>query len=85
MPDSGINILFQGRNFVRLLEGLLVTINISLISVIISILLGLILGIIMTFKNPIIQFLSRLYNRIRTTYATACSLIFSLFWIITTI
>lgn len=61
MPDSGINILFQGRNFVRLLEGLLVTINISLISVIISILFGLILGIIMTFKNPIIQFLSRLY------------------------
>ena len=61
MPDSGINILFQGRNFVRLLEGLLVTINISLISVIISILLGLILGVIMTFKNPIIQFLSRLY------------------------
>lgn len=61
MPDSGINILFQGRNFVRLLEGLLVTINISLISVIISILFGLILGVIMTFKNPIIQFLSRLY------------------------
>lgn len=61
MQDSGISILFQGRNLVRLLEGLLVTLEISLISVLISIVLGLILGVIMTVKNPIIQFITRFY------------------------
>lgn len=61
MQDLGISILFQGRNFVRLLEGLWVTINISLISVSISILLGIILGMVMTIKNPFITIFTKFY------------------------
>ncbi len=61
MQDLGINILFKGRNFIRLLEGLLVTVKISLIAVTISIVLGIILGMIMTGKNPIIKVITKVY------------------------
>lgn len=61
MQDLGIDVLFQGRNFERLLEGLLVTINISLISVAISIFLGILLGMIMTLKNPVTKVITRIY------------------------
>ncbi|MRI82240.1 ABC transporter permease subunit [Aerococcaceae bacterium DSM 109653] len=61
MLDSGINVLFQGRHFVRLLEGLWVTVSISLVSVLISLILGLVLGFIMTIRYPLIQWATRLY------------------------
>ena len=61
MQDLGISVLFQGRNFIRLLEGLFITVKISLLSVLISIFLGIILGMIMTLKNPITKFITRLY------------------------
>lgn len=61
MQDLGIIILFQGRNFVRLLEGLWVTISISIVSVVISIILGVILGMIMTSKNPLLVIVTRVY------------------------
>lgn len=61
MRDLGISVLFQGKNFVRLLEGLWITIGISLISVAISILLGIIMGMIMSVKNPVIKAVTRLY------------------------
>jgi polar amino acid transport system permease protein len=61
MQDLGINILFQGRNFIRLLEGLLVTINISLISVAASIFLGIFLGMIMIWRNPVTKVITRFY------------------------
>jgi polar amino acid transport system permease protein len=61
MPDLGIDVLFQGRNMIRLLEGLWVTVQISMVSVMISITLGIVLGIIMSIKNPIIQIVSRIY------------------------
>lgn len=61
MQDLGISVLFQGRNFIRLLEGLLVTINISLLSVAISIFTGIILGMIMTLKNPITKIITKVY------------------------
>lgn len=61
MQDSGINLLFQGRNLIRLFEGLWVTISISLISVLISIILGLLLGMIMSLKNPVTKVITRLY------------------------
>lgn len=61
MLDSGISILFQGRNFIRLLEGLSVTVSISLISVLISLVLGFILGMIMTIKHPVIQVITRVF------------------------
>ncbi|NLK74806.1 MAG: amino acid ABC transporter permease [Clostridiales bacterium] len=61
MQDMGINILFQGRNLIRLIEGLWVTIRISLIAVILSIILGIVLGMIMTVNNPIIKLISKIY------------------------
>lgn len=61
MQDLGINVLFQGRNFIRLLEGLWVTVRISLIAVIISIILGIVLGMIMTSKNPFIKVVTKIY------------------------
>ena len=61
MQDLEINVLFQGRNFIRLLEGLWVTVKISLIAVIISIVVGIILGMIMTNKNPVIKLITRVY------------------------
>ena len=61
MQDLGINLFFQGRNFVRILEGLWVTISISLIAVIISVFLGIILGMIMSLKNPVTKVVTRAY------------------------
>lgn len=64
MQDLGINILFQGRNFVRLLEGLSVTLSISMTAVVISLVLGTILGMIMTIKNPVIKVFTKIYLEI---------------------
>ncbi|MDD3206695.1 MAG: amino acid ABC transporter permease [Lachnospiraceae bacterium] len=61
MQEWGISVLFQGRNLIRLLTGLWVTIRISLISVAVSIVLGILLGMLMTWKNPITKGLSRIY------------------------
>lgn len=61
MPDSGINVLFMGNNFLRLLDGLWVTMKISLISVILSIPLGILFGMFMTLKNPLVKAISRIY------------------------
>lgn len=61
MQGSGISVLFMGSNFLRLLEGLWVTIRISLISVILSIPLGILFGMFMTLKNPFSKAISRIY------------------------
>lgn len=61
MQDLGISILFEGRNFVRLLEGLWVTVRISLISVALSIVIGILFGLFMTVKNPLTKAISRIY------------------------
>lgn len=61
MQGSGISVLFMGSNFLRLLEGLWVTIRISLISVVLSIPLGILFGMFMTLKNPFSKAISRIY------------------------
>lgn len=61
MWQSAINVLFQGRNFMRLLEGLWITIRISLVSILLSILCGILLGFIMTNKNPVIKVVTKIY------------------------
>ena len=61
MPDSGISVLFLGKNFLRLLEGLWVTLQLSLVSIALSIPLGILFGMFMTLKNPISKALSRIY------------------------
>ena len=64
MWQSAINVLFQGRNFIRLLEGLWVTVRISLLSVLLSIVLGILLGFIMTSKNSVIKLITKIYLEI---------------------
>ena len=49
---------------IRLLQGLWVSVEISLISVIISIVLGLLFGVFMTWKNPVAKVISRIYLEI---------------------
>ena len=61
MPDSGINVLFMGENFLRMLEGLWVTLRISLIAVVLSVPLGILFGMFMTLNNPISKAVSRVY------------------------
>ena len=64
MPDSGINVLFMGENFLRLLEGLWVTLRISLIAVVLSVPLGILFGMFMTLNNPVSKAISRVYLEI---------------------
>ena len=61
MQNSGINVLCLGSNFLRLLQGLWVTVRISLISVVLSMPLGILFGMFMTIKNPITKVISRVY------------------------
>lgn len=61
MEEWGISVLFEGRNLIRLLEGLWVTLEISLISVMISVLLGIVMGMIMRVKSRVIQIMCRFY------------------------
>jgi polar amino acid transport system permease protein len=64
MPDLGLEVLFKGKNALRLLGGLWVALKISLISVAISIPLGILLGVMMTWKNPVIRGILRVYLEI---------------------
>lgn len=61
MQGSGISVLFMGKNFLRLLGGLWVTLRISLIAVLISIPLGILFGMFMTLNNPVSKAVSRVY------------------------
>lgn len=61
MQDLGIRVLFMGENFKRLLEGLWVTVSISLFAVALSIVLGILLGMLMTMKNPVIKAVTKVY------------------------
>ncbi|MCI8639461.1 MAG: amino acid ABC transporter permease [Coprococcus sp.] len=64
MPDLGIEVLFRGRNLIRILGGLWVALRISLISVAVSFPLGILLGAVMTLKNPFVKALMRIYLEI---------------------
>lgn len=64
MLDLGLDVLFKGKNFYRLIAGLGVALRISLIAVIISILLGILLGSLMTGKNKIVKLILRIYLEI---------------------
>ena len=61
MRRSGIELLLQGRNFLRLLEGLWVSASIALIAMAFSIVLGIGLGIVMTSRNPVVKLFTRIY------------------------
>ena len=58
---NAISILFQGNNFLRLLKGLGVTLEISLFSALFSMPLGVLFGMFMRRKGMLSRVLSRLY------------------------
>lgn len=64
MPDLGIDVLFKGTNFIRLLGGLWTALEISLISVGLSIPLGILLGIVMNIPNKAIKVITKIYLEI---------------------
>lgn len=61
MQGLGLQVLFQGNNFIRILQGLGVTIWISLVSVLLSLILGIIFGIVMTSHSKFLRFCCRIY------------------------
>ena len=61
MPDLGLDVLFKGKNMIRLLGGLGVALKISAVSVLISLPVGILLGVLMTFRSPILKAILRLY------------------------
>ena len=83
MQDSGFQVLLQGNNFLRILQGLGVTIGISIVSVLLSLLTrNTFLGIVMTSKSKIIRFLSRIYRNLFVSCPSwSCSLLFILVWL----
>ena len=64
MQLMGIELLFKGTNFLRMLNGLWVAVRISLISVVLSIGLVLVVGALMTMQNKIIKAVMRVYLEI---------------------
>ena len=64
MPNLGLEVLCKGSNFARLLGGLGVALEISMISVLISIPLGILIGIVMTWKNPLTKAVTRVFLEI---------------------
>jgi polar amino acid transport system permease protein len=61
MLDLGIDVLFKGSNMLRLVQGLLVALKISLASIIISLPLGILVGVLMTVNNRLIRFILKFY------------------------
>lgn len=61
MQSLGFDVLFKGKNAIRLLAGLWVALRISLISVGISIVLGFVAGLLMHSGNKIVKAILRIY------------------------
>lgn len=64
MPDLGIDVLLKGSNMLRLLQGLGVAVQISLVSIAISMPLGILVGSLMTVKNKVVKVICRIYLEI---------------------
>jgi polar amino acid transport system permease protein len=58
---TATNFLFEGKNFLRVLSGLGITLQIAVISILLSGILGIVFGIIMTSKNIIVKVICRTY------------------------
>lgn len=61
---QGLSVLFDGNNMLRLLQGLWVTIRISLVSIAFSLVLGALFGAVMTLKNRAVKAVCRVYLEI---------------------
>lgn len=61
MLHSAISLLFEGNNFIRLIQGLLVTVRIAMLSISLSIFFGIFVGILMQSKNIVIKVITKVY------------------------
>ena len=61
MQALGISVLFRGRNLLRLIGGLGVTLQISLASIALSAVLGILVGMLMTVKSRPVRAVCRVY------------------------
>lgn len=61
MAHSGINVLFEGSNFARLMAGLWNSIWIAAVALVIGLIVGTIFGVLRTLPNKPIRFILRLY------------------------
>ena len=61
MQSLGLEVLFKGKNFERLMGGMWTALRISLISIAISMVLGLLLGFLMSRGNRFVRGLMRCY------------------------
>ena len=61
MQSFGLDVLFKGKNFERLMGGMWTALRISLISIAISMVLGLLLGFLMSRGNRFVRGLMRGY------------------------
>ncbi len=61
MQSTGLEILFKGTNFIRLCEGLWVTLRIALLAMLLSITFGFFLGMIMNLQSKGIRAICRIY------------------------
>lgn len=64
MQNMGIEVLFQGTNFLRLWSGVWVTLRIALIAMVFSTLLGVILGVVMNIPNKAVKIICGIYLEI---------------------
>lgn len=61
MGHSGINVLFEGRNFTRLLGGLWTSVWIAVLSLIIGLALGALFGVLRTSKSRLVKVIFRVF------------------------
>ena len=61
---QALDVLLKGRNLARLLQGLWVTLSLSLIAIALSIALGLLVGMLMTMRSRVIRAFCRLWLEI---------------------
>ncbi|MDE6705394.1 MAG: amino acid ABC transporter permease [Treponemataceae bacterium] len=59
--SAAFGVLFKGRNFLRLVGGLLVTIRIAAVSVALSLFFGTLFGMLMTTKNRLVRVVCKIY------------------------
>ncbi len=64
MDNMGIDVLFRGTNFLRLCQGLWITLRIALLAMAFSTILGFGLGMVMNVKNKVVKALCRIYLEI---------------------
>ncbi|WP_407856706.1 amino acid ABC transporter permease [Enterococcus hailinensis] len=61
---SGFDIFFDGNNLIRLFQGLLVVVKLSVISLILGLILGVVLGILRTTSFKVIRVVLKIYLEI---------------------